>query len=285
MNNWDDMRYFLAVAREGSISAASRVLEVNHTTVSRRIQALEERHGVRLFERNAEGYSMTQAGGEIFDLSVDLETRNLAVSRILFGQDQRLNGPINLTMPHDIFEHVLADDIGEFTRLYPEIDINLQVARGLKDLGRREADLAIRLTPNPPDYLIGQRVVDLQHAIYAPAGMDFDAGIRLVLWSDEQELPDWTKQHFPNASIALRVDDLYSMYSAVKAGIGIAHMPCYEPDSIADPGVVKLPHAVARSDWGVWVLSHVDLRKTARIQLCRKFLIDALKRKKELFQR
>ena len=75
-----------------------------------------------------------------------------------------------------------------------------------------------------------------------------------------------------------------TMYCAVKAGIGIAHMPCYEADSISDPEVIKLPHSVARSDWGVWVLSHVDLRKTARIQLCRKFLIDALKRKKELFQ-
>ena len=285
MNNWDDMRFFLAVAREGSISAASRVLEVNHTTVSRRIQSLEDRHGVRLFERTAEGYSMTEAGAEIFDLSIDLEKRNLAASRILFGQDQRLNGPVNLTMPHDIFEHVLTDDICEFTRLYPEIEINLQVAKGLKDLGRREADLAIRLTPNPPDYLVGQRVVDLQHAIYAPASTDLDSGPRLVLWSDEQQLPDWAKQHFPTAQVALRVDDLYSMYSAVEAGIGIAHMPCYEPDSIADPGVIKLPHSVARSDWGVWVLSHVDLRKTARIQLCRKFLIDALKRKKELFQR
>lgn len=285
MNNWDDVRFFLAVAREGSISAASRELGVNHTTVSRRIQSLEDRHGVRLFERTAEGYSMTEAGAEIYDLSADLENRNLSLSRILFGQDQRLHGPINLTMPHDIFEHVLAADICEFTRLYPEIEINLQVAKGLKDLGRREADLAIRLTPNPPDYLVGQRVVDLQHAIYAPVGMDLDSGPRLVLWNDDQQLPDWAKQHFPDAPVALRVDDLYSMYCAVKAGIGISHMPCYEPDSIVDPGVVKLPHSVARSDWGVWVLSHVDLRKTARVQLCRKFLIDALKRKKELFQR
>jgi DNA-binding transcriptional LysR family regulator len=114
--------------------------------------------------------------------------------------------------------------------------------------------------------------------------MDLDSGPRLVLWSDEQQIPDWAKQHFPTAQVALRVDDLYSMYCAVKAGIGIAHMPCYEADLIADPEVIKLPHSVARSDWGVWVLSHVDLRKTARIQLCRKYLIDALKRKKELFQ-
>lgn len=155
----------------------------------------------------------------------------------------------------------------------------------MPDLSRRETDLAIRLTPSPPDYLVGQRVLDLEHAIYAPAGMDLKANFPLVLWADEQTLPDWAKQHFPDASIALRVDDLYSMYCAVKAGIGIAHMPCYEPDSIADPAVLKLPHAVARSDWGVWVLSHVDLRKTARVQLCRKFLIEALKRKADLFHR
>jgi DNA-binding transcriptional LysR family regulator len=140
-------------------------------------------------------------------------------------------------------------------------------------------------TPSPPDYLVGQRVVDLQHAIYAPTGIELKPDIPLVLWTDEQRLPDWAQQHFPDASIALRVDDLYSMYCAVKAGIGIAHMPCYEPDSIADPAVLKLPHAVADSDWGVWVLSHVDLKKTARVQLCRRFLIGALKRKTHLFRR
>ena len=285
MNNWDDIRYFLAVAREGSISAAARALEVNHTTGSRRLQSLEDRHGVRLFERTVEGFTMTEAGGEIFELSVDLEARNLALSRTLFGQDQRLSGPVNLTMPHDLFEHVLIDDIAEFIQRYPEIEINLLVSKGLKDLARREADLSIRLTPNPPDYLVGKRVVDLQHAIYAPSELDYEANAPLVLWTDEKTIPAWARQHFPDATVALRVDDLYSMYSAVKAGIGIAHMPCYEPDSIADPGVMKLPHAVASSDWGVWVLSHVDLKKTTRLQLCRKFLIEALERKSHLFHR
>ena len=283
MNNWDDIRFFLAVAREGSISAASRALEVNHTTVSRRIQSLEDRHGVRLFERTADGYTMTEAGGEIYELSVDLEARNLALSRTLFGQDQRLSGPINLTMPHDIFEHVLIDDIAEFIRLYPEIELNLLVSKGLKDLARREADLSIRLTPKPPDYLVGKRIVNLQHAIYTPAGLEPAANAPLVLWTDEKSLPAWAEKYFPDAPVALRVDDLYSMYSAVKTGIGIAHMPCYEPDSLADPDVVKLAHTVTGSDWAVWVLSHVDLKKTARVQLCRKFLIEALKRKSNLF--
>lgn len=91
-------------------------------------------------------------------------------------------------------------------------------------------------------------LLDLQHAIYAPTGMDLDSDVRLVVRADEQALHDWANQHFPEASVALRVDDLCRMYRAVQVGIGIAHMPCYEPGSIGGPRVLKLAHAVARSD-------------------------------------
>ncbi|MEY8194309.1 MAG: LysR family transcriptional regulator [Cycloclasticus sp.] len=284
MNDWDDIRYFLAVARNGNVTSAAKALDVNHSTVSRRIRALEEKHGVRLFERIHSGYEMTDAGSDIFDLALELELRNSQISRQLFGLDNRLQGKINLTMPHDILEFCLIDEIAEFRKKQPDILLNLSVAQGLKNMAAREADVAIRLTNAPPDYLIGKKITSLQHGIYAQKSAKLSGEVPIVVWNGEDELPLWAKTHFPDAKIVLQINDLFSMYCAVKAGIGIARMPCYLPDAYANKEVGRLDLSMPSSDWGVWVLSHVDLKNTARIRYCREFLIDKLTCKKALFE-
>ena len=284
MNNWDDIRYFLAVARCGNLSSAAKELGVNHSTVSRRIQALEERHGVRLFERLPSGYEMNVAASAIYELALELEAKNQQVSRQLFGQDSRLQGEINLTMPHDIFNYCLSEDLAEFKQLQPRILTNLYVAKGVKNLAAREADVAIRLTPEPPEYLIGKKIAGIQHGIYAPANLDFTKLISVILWSNESSLPAWVQENYPQARIAMRVDDLYSMYAAVKAGVGIARMPCYLPDVMLDTSVKRLRIDVPLSQWGLWVLSHVDLRNTAKVRCCREFLAERLLLRKSLFE-
>jgi DNA-binding transcriptional LysR family regulator len=282
MTNWDDIRYFLAVARCGNVSGAAKALSVNHSTVSRRIQALEESHGVRLFERLPSGYEMNEAGSSIYELALELEDKNQQVNRQLFGQDKRLQGEINLTMPHDVFDYCLAESLAEFKRTHPDILLNLFVSKGIKNLAAREADVAIRLSPEPPEYLIGKQVAQLQHGIYGKTNQQNTRSI--ICWSGENELPNWAREHFPGAEIAVRVDDLHSMYAAVESGLGIARMPCYLPDVIKNPSVKRLPIDVPRSKWGVWVLSHVDLRHTARVRACRDFFATRLAEKKPLFE-
>jgi len=292
MNNWDDIRFFLTVCREGSASAAAKVLEVNHSTVTRRISSLEEKHGVQLFKRQREGFEMTEAAYAVYEQAQDIELQSQQISRTLFGQNTELAGPINLTMPHDIFEHCLADDLAEFCRLNPNIELNLMVTKGLRNLASLEADIAIRLTANPPEYLIGQTAVGLQHGIYAAQSWDESKPVGLVVWGNETEIPSWAEmalgKQVSGAYIALRVDDLTSMYAAVKAGFGIARMPCYMPDSMAknsmNMGVKRLNIKLSKSDWAVWVLNHVDLRKTIRVQKCRQFLMQALENKRDLFE-
>ena len=284
MNDWDDIRYFLAVARSGNVTSASKVLGVNHSTVSRRIRALETRHGVRLFERIPSGYEMTDAAADIFEMALELEAKNNQISRQLLGQDSRLQGKINLTMPHDILEFCLFDELAKFRKLHPEIQLNLSVAKGLKNMANREADVAIRLTSAPPDYLIGKKIASLQHGIYAHESITLAGTVPIIVWSGENELPLWAKTHFADAEIILQIDDLFSMYCAVKSGMGIARMPCYLPDSISSKIVKRLDIKMPPSDWGVWVLSHVDLRNTARIRCCREFLIEKLTLQKALFE-
>jgi len=284
MNDWDDIRYFLAVARCGNVTSAAKMLGVNHSTVSRRIRALEEKHGVRLFERIPTGYEMTDSAADIYELAIEIESKNSQVSRQLFGQDSRLQGKINITMPHDILEYCLIEQLAEFRAFQPNIHLNLFVAKGLKDMAAREADVAIRLTDNPPDYLIGKKVAALQHGIYGNCLISSSDKQPIIVWSGEESLPSWAQEHFPNGEIVMRVDDLYSMYCAVKAGIGIARMPCYLPDVIADEQVERFNIDLPRSTWGVWVLSHIDLRNTARVRCCREFITEKLMEQKALFE-
>lgn len=283
MHNWDDFRYFHAVAQTGSLSKASKQLGVNHSTVSRRIQALESRHGVRLFMRTQEGYELTDAGTSILDIVEQLHLQSLHASRVLLGQDARLEGKINLTMPHELFEQCLAPALAEFSQLHPSIEINLMVSKGLKDLANQEADLAIRFSPAPPDYLVGKQICRIQHGIYQNQNLNTQNETPIVVWGFEDGIPSWASERFDNPHIALKVDSLSSMFCAVKEGLGIARMPCFMPDIIAHPEVNRLPHTLPLSDWGVWLLHHIDLKNTARIRCLKSFLENKLNRLTPLF--
>ncbi|BFM14774.1 LysR family transcriptional regulator [Maricurvus nonylphenolicus] len=279
MHNWDDFQYFLAVADEGSFSGAAKQLGVNHSTVSRRIQMLEQEHGVRLLERTQSGYEMTDAGVAIYDIATEIRSANQRISRVLMGQDARLAGKISLTMPHEIFQYYMAEPLQRYCAENPAISIDLQVSRGVRNLANREADMAIRLSPSPPDYLIANHIEYMQHGLYANqanaekyADKDASEPTRIIVWSNQQEIPHWAQKHCTNPEIVLRVDDLYSMYNAVKLGYGLARIPCFLPDKIADSTVQRLPVALPRSDWSIWLLHHPDLRSTARIQHCKRFL-------------
>ena len=286
MNDWDDLRYFLAVANAGNVTAASLVLEVNHSTVSRRITAMEKKHGVRLFERISSGYAMTEAGESIYHHAQQIEAKNQQVERLLFAGDTRLSGKLVMTVPHDLANHCIIPYLPTFTETYPDIDLRLIVSPGLKDLNAREADIAVRLTPAPPDYLVGKKLADLRHGVYgSKAYLARDNHrARLILWAHEDVLPEWAKEHFPEANVVLRVDDLASMYAAVKAGMGLARMPCYLPDKLAEKHIQRLDLALQPSTWGAWVLHHVDLRETARVRALKAFLSDILLQQKPLIE-
>ena len=164
--NWDDLRFFLALSREGSVSAAGRALGVKHTTVARRIRAFEERLGTRLFDRLPDGYAMTQAAENMFEQALAMEALAQAVDREVFGQDAELAGPLKLTVSHDLADRLIVPKLRAFTEAYPHIDLHLLTTTGLVDLAVREADIAVRLTAKPPDYLVGHEVMRLRHGVY-----------------------------------------------------------------------------------------------------------------------
>ena len=167
--NWDDIRYFLAVSRTGSIRGAASKLDVNHSTVSRRIGQLEEQLGVRLFEKLPTGYVITPAGEEIFDLAERMEEQANTLERQIYGRDTSLTGKLRVTLPQALATHLIMPDLVSFARANPGIELEIVTSYETLNLTRRQADVAIRLVyenQSPPEHLHGRRIASVYRAIY-----------------------------------------------------------------------------------------------------------------------
>ena len=164
--NWDDTRLFLALARSGSARATAAEQRISHSTVTRRVDQLEADLGVRLFDRDVRGYRLTGAGELMMKSTVRAEEALLTVERQLQGRDAQLSGEIRLATSNIIAMYLIMDDLVEFTRLYPDIELNIEVSYGSLNLSRREADVALRimrLDASPPEDLVGRNLVTIMN--------------------------------------------------------------------------------------------------------------------------
>ncbi len=280
--NWDDTRFFLAVCRAGSVSGASKTLGVNHTTVARRIAAFEAELRTRLFDRTRDGYVMTQSAENMYANALRMEEYAQAIDRTMYGRDAELCGELKLTVPYDFANRLIAPALQDYRKQFPSIDLELLTTTGLVDLAAREADIAVRLTAKPPDYLVGRKLLPLRHGVYGSDKYLQSQGDRphVILFRSERELPEWVVDHFPDAKVVLRTDNLSTMHAAVAAGSGLARMPCYEVDG--NRKLRRLDLALTPSTWGIWILSHVDLRSTARVRVTRDFMSDVILQQQSL---
>jgi DNA-binding transcriptional LysR family regulator len=275
--NWDDLRFFLALSRHKTATHAGIALGVNHTTIARRAKALEESLSTRLFERSQGGYELTQAGENLLAYAIEMEELTQSIDRDIFGRDSQLNGPLKITVAHDVAERLVVKELKTFQRNYPNIDLELLTTTGLIDLNTREADIALRITPKPPEYLVGKELTRLQHGIYTSAEYwtENKTHLQVIAYLDNTS-SDWIKQYFPNAKVAMRVDDVGTMPHAVANHIGIARLPCYVGDT--DSRLRRLKIDLPQSTWGIWILNHIDLRSTARVRAAREFLIQIIEK-------
>jgi DNA-binding transcriptional LysR family regulator len=280
--NLDDLTYFLALVREGTMSGAGRKLKVKHTTVARRIASLEGDLGCRLFDRTPDGQVLTQAGENLHRHALKIEDQAFEAERDILGGDARLEGTLKLTAPYDFFCSVVAPHLHEFTTAYPGIELETICSTAFLDLATLEADIAIRITETPPDYLIGKKIMPLSHGIYASKKYLREKSPRdtLILWRGERDLPGWAKEHFPDAEVILRTDEATTMVAAVTHHMGIARMPCYIAD--AEPTLRRIDRVMMPSRWGIWVLNHVDLRTTARVSVCKEFVVSLIEKQSVL---
>ncbi len=290
MQNWDDLRVFLAAARAGSARGAARELGVNQSTISRRIAQLEQSSGVRLFDRRPGGLVLTEAGDELLALSSEVEERIAAVDRRLQGRDVQLRGVVGLSLP-DFGIEAAAPHLARFAALYPEIELEVMVENDFVSLTHREADLALRLAIDPPAQLVGRRVASVWAAIYGSEGYlegcarPIDpATLDWVRWDEPwRRIPPerWIAEHVPPERIRARINSSQAHRELVAGGLGVGLLACYTAD--ADP---RLHRAAAPVDFGLglWLLTHEDLRRTVRVRTLLRFLGDALAAERPRFQ-
>lgn len=273
--NWDDLRYFLAVAETETLAGAARRLDVNHSTVFRRINRFEQQLGSVLFERLPDGYQLTLAGEELFRhaQAIGAEVDRLALK--LHGKDFRPSGTVRLTAPEHIANAYLPGYLADFRERYPDIAFEIDVGAASRDLTRREADLAIRATNDPPPHLVGLRTVLLNWSCYASAAyldrfgvpanaaalkehrvIGADGALRRLAPFRDMEADELTPTD-------VRCSTLNSMAAMAIAGLGVALLP----DDQDQPALKRLfPCAPAYAS-DLWLLTHPELRHTERIRL------------------
>ncbi|MDX1487428.1 MAG: LysR family transcriptional regulator [Acidiferrobacterales bacterium] len=295
MLDWTDLRYFAAVSRVGSLGRAARELGVNHSTVFRRINALERELGVKLFERTPAGYVLTAAGEEMRSTAAQVEDQIIALDRRLSGRDYQLSGNIRVTTTDTIGLWFVQRHLYEFHQVYPGIQVELVISNELFSLSKREADIAIRPTQNPPEELVGRHICDIAWAVYGSRGYLKDKPklrrlsdlARHTLVSGDDSLAQlaasrWLHKQAPGAEIGYRSNSLMTQLSAVKAGFGLAVLPCFLGDSESELARVFAPDASLTS--GLWLLTHRDLRDTARIRAFMDFMTRSIRSEKSLLE-
>jgi DNA-binding transcriptional LysR family regulator len=289
--DWDDLRLVLAVFREGTLSGAGRKLDVTHSTVFRRLGTIEKKIGARLFERFRDGYAPTPAGETAAASAARLEDEVLTLERKLSGQDLRPSGTVRIATT-DTLSAVLMRHLPAMRALHPEIQLEIAISNAMANLTRREAEIAIRPTPEPPEILVGRRVADIAHAIYGSSAYlsrrdDKDLSAHDWIGLDDAlastVIARWMHDIVRAAHIACSVDALPALRDAALAGLGLALLPCYVGDLAS--GLCRFtPKALPEPRSALWLLTHDDLKRTARIRATLDFLAKAMASERALLE-
>lgn len=289
---WDDFHLVLAVGRGGSLSGAARVLRVNHSTVFRRLRAIEEKLGVRLFERRREGYVATTAGEEALRVAESAAGLFEDGERRLAGRDLRPTGAIRIATTDTLLISVLTGHLARFRQAHPEIELVLVVSNEISNLSRRDAEVAVRPAANPPANLVGRRISSIASAIYGAPGILGSAAMPDDLSSQDWIAPEdslshlpaarWLASTYPRARIAYRANTLVGMMEAAKSGVGVVALPCFLGDR--EDRLLRLSPVLPALDSELWVLTHEDLRRVGRIRTFTAFVASALGTQRSLFE-
>ena len=279
MMDWDDVRYFLAVARKGSVRAAAERLGVNHATVLRRIAQLEERLGVHMFEKLPSGYRLTAAGEEVIAFADQMEAASHQLQTRVFGRDQSVRGLLRVTLAPPLATHLLMPDFADFARLHPDIEMEILSSGDLANLTNREADVAIRVVYDRktlPLNLHGLKGPDLFGGVYISHDRlaAWRAGaldpIRWIVIS-MHGIPDWASAgEVRTTAVPFRTTDADAQLVAVRQGIGVTALPCFVGD--ADPHLARVPGTDLHMHGTLWLLTQGETRKTKRVRLLTEFL-------------
>jgi DNA-binding transcriptional LysR family regulator len=288
MFDWNDLRYFLSVAENGSTLAAGRALRVSQTTVARRIAALEDAVGFPLFEKRQAGYALTPAGEQLVDRARQVEMAASAFSEAAGAEKRDTRGTVRITTQEIFAVHLLAPMLRELHERHPEIMIELDDAQEFRDLGEGEADIALRsaygdLGPG----VVGRRLGDDHWTLYCSRGYAAEHGVPTTraqlkkhafiggggpkLW---RAYSAWLHDLGLDDRIIMHHASAMGMMSAIRSGLGIAVLPTIVAD--ADPDLIQCVPPKDGHGRSMWLVTHERVRKTPRVRAVIDFLYDRL---------
>lgn len=271
--NWDNLRYVLVVANKGSIAAAARELGVNRTTVLRRINNFQRDLNCRIFDRGNAGYGLTPEAEKMIDAAREVETTLFDMQRQIAGHELKLEGELRVTTTDSFMLAVLGPHLASFCDKHPHIVVDVLVTNTILDLYRRDADVAIRPTPTPDAKLAGRRLCDVEFGVYASAGRAADLArrdpfeARWVGFADSllaTPVGSWFDATIDRTRICMRCDSFVALRVAAESGIGLALMPVFLGD--ASQRLTRLDLDLGQLTVGLWILTHPDLARAARVR-------------------
>jgi len=289
---WDDFRLVKMIAEHRSLGPAAEALKLNHSTVFRKLNALEDQLGTRVFERSRSGYTLTVAGEEMLAIASQMAEAVNDFERRIAGMDSRPTGELRVTTTDTLFSHMLAPIFAAFREQYPGITLDVIVESRALNLSRRAADVAIRASTDPPETLVGRRIAPIVWGPYARAdsGIEYDAAIydRDLAWIgfgdpiSQSSAGRWFMNRMPLQKIVLSTSTVGALVNAVEAGIGVGFLPCFVADQT--PLLKRIgPPAPSIASY-LWLLTHADLRGSVRTRAFLDFVGQELSRRRKLIE-
>lgn len=288
--DWNDLKYFLAVADHGSTLAAARAMRVSQTTVARRIAALEQSIGLPLFEKRQAGYALTPAGGGLVERARQVAVAAGAFAEAAAAEKRDIRGTVRITTQEIFAVTLLAPMLRQLHERHPEILIELDDSQDLRDLGEGEADIALRSAHGEVGAgIVGRRLGDDDWTLYCSRDYAAQHGVPTTrnqlkshafiggggpnLW---RAYSAWLHDLGLDDRIVMHHASAMGMLSAIRSGLGIAVLPCIVAD--ADPDFIQCVPPTSNHGRSMWLVTHERVRHTPRVRLVIDFLYESLAR-------
>ena len=279
---WDDFKLVRLIAEAKGLAGAAERLGINHSTAFRRLGQLEEALGTKLFERHRTGYALTPAGEEMAAMAERMDEDVASFTRKLAGQALSPAGELRVTTNDTLLVNLLTPLFARFHRQCPDVRLDVVLTTQALNLSKRDADVAIRATDDPPETLVGRRAATIAWALYGraddfPTPGEIDPASlyerRWVTLGDNLatvKAARFVREHVVPERIVYKVNTVLGLTEAVEAGIGIGPLPCFIADARAS--LVRLSPPNPDFSAGLWLLTHPDLRHSARVRVFLDFL-------------
>jgi DNA-binding transcriptional LysR family regulator len=254
--DWTSLQVFLEVARRLSFTAAGSALDIHHTTVARRVNALEQTLSSKLVQRTSRGVQLTAAGEVLLDHLHSMDQAALAARRAVAGQDIQLQGVVRFTTTTEL-QWLVLPLLRTFQDRYPAVELRVDTSYALRSLAHGEADVALRAGTKPPDEAIAHRIAPVGWALYRHRDLGPDTS-----WIDLRGLPDLWPEGPPPRRVEVTAID--GAIQATRLGLGTGTLPCLAGE--LHPELVRVSEKSTLDGHALWLLVHADLRRVVRVR-------------------